>query len=330
MTDFDFGERFIGSSDRIRSLRKTIEDRARKSLPFRVAFLDDVSGGIMPSDLILIGAATGAGKTTLGLHLAQMAAAHGTRVKYYALEAHDSEMEQRMVYREMSDLAWRGCHPKRHELSYAYWVNGRCREIHDDLFDQAAANVAERAGKLDTYYRKSKFSVETLTRLILSEQNDTDLIVLDHMHFIDFDERDDNRGMKHVCKTLSDVVTDTETPVIAVAHLRKRDSRYPRLVPDIDDFHGTSDLAKIATKAIVMAPARDAPATSGQALTYMRVVKDRAAGDTGLTARLTFDLRSNSYHDRYELGRTNPMGNEWQQLEDMPPWWAKHASSMAM
>ncbi|HND85068.1 MAG TPA: DnaB-like helicase C-terminal domain-containing protein, partial [Pseudobdellovibrionaceae bacterium] len=47
------------------------EHRGRNLIPFGISFLDGALDGILPNDLILIGAATGAGKTTLATQLAK-------------------------------------------------------------------------------------------------------------------------------------------------------------------------------------------------------------------------------------------------------------------
>ena len=327
MSDFNFGEQFESAPSRLLRLRQERTECAKKSLPFRISFLDDIAVGILPTDLVVLGAATGAGKSTLGLLMTQAACKHGTRVHYFALEAHEGEIEQRLLYREMSNIAWKNKMEGRHTFSYAHWVNGQCNDIALAVEDEARIHLSKDIEQLHTYYRSSKFTVKQLVRLMGEIRSQTDLIVVDHLHFIDNDESDENRGMKAIVKSVSDAIQDVKVPIIAIAHLRKKDSHRPRLVPDIDDFHGSSDIVKIATKAIVIAPARDqTPLERHIVQTYMRVAKDRLVGETGLTGLLTFDLRSHSYHSEYQLGRLNYAGEQWEALaESEHPWWATKA-----
>ena len=60
------------------------------------------------------------------------------------------------------------------------------------------------------------------------------------------DDPNENRAVKNIVKRIRDVSLAIGVPVIVVAHLRKKD-RIPRpLAPDLDDFHGASDITKIA------------------------------------------------------------------------------------
>lgn len=327
MSEFDFGEGFKPAQHWIDlGCQKRIEN-AKKSIPFRISFLDDIAIGLLPTDVVVVGAASGAGKTTLGSIISQAAVKHGTRVHYFALEAYEGEIEQRMLYRIMSDLAWENNLEGRGQISFAHWVHGKCDFLSEAYEEQSRVTLKEQLKSFSTYYRTSRFSCDDLVKQMRAIRNESDLIIVDHLHFIDNDISDENRGMKLMVKSISDAVRDTETPVIAIAHLRKKDSRTKKLVPDMHDFHGSSDIVKIATKAIVLAPEpkRD-PRQPWLAGTYMRVVKDRVAGESGLTALTVFDMRNNDYQKAYRLGRLNFAGDEFDPIPHGEyPWWAAHA-----
>ena len=112
-------------------------------------------------------------------------------------------------------------------------------------------------------------------------------------------------------------------PVIVVAHLRKKDRVRRQLVPDLDDFHGASDITKIATAAILLSRARDQPSELPWiANTYMQVAKSRMGGQCPYVAMLGYDLRRNNYEAGYMLGRLNLAGDAVEMLSrsDYPRW----------
>lgn len=327
MGDFDFGlDGFRTTPERLAEEREHRLELARRVMPFNITYLDDCCLGIYPTDLIVLCAASGAGKTTVAALLAQLAASQGRRVHFFALEAHRSEIEQRMLFREICHvLAERG--GELWGLTFALWMYGRAPQVTPDIEEEARCRLAEQARGLKTFYRERRFTPEDITRLFLAVQNETDLIVLDHLHYIDSDDRDENRALKAATKAIRDAALDMEKPVVVVAHMRKKDARKPRLIPEMDDVHGSSEVVKIATKVVMLAPARDRMSSEpGIANTYMQVIKDRFAGTTGIAALLQYDLRTLRYRDPYTLGRLNFAGNEFVELSPkQKPRWATHA-----
>jgi hypothetical protein len=109
-----------------------------------------------------------------------------------------------------------------------------------------------------------------------------------------------------------------------VAHLRKGDRRNDGLIPTAEDFHGSSDVPKIATKAVMLAPAFDVPnPNTFQWNTYMQVAKCRTDNSvTRYAALMLFNSRTNSYEPGYTLGRLTEGGSVFSALplDDMPPW----------
>jgi hypothetical protein len=120
-----------------------------------------------------------------------------------------------------------------------------------------------------------------------------------------------------------------EKPVICVAHLRKKNNMFKkaRLVPTLDDFHGSSELTKIATKALFLAPARDVQVEPGFAATYMHVAKDRNSGRCPYVACVKFDYSSWEYAPKYKLGDLSVDGTEFEVIdEEAIPHWARSES----
>jgi hypothetical protein len=307
-----------------------LDDRltlAARALKYHHAFLDDCLRAILPNDLVLIGAPSGIGKTDLALGIAASNAALGKRVHYFALEAELRELERRTKFAMLSRKAYQSGHPNRSDMNYADWLLGNCEHVCKDMNQGVDQAILEQLGSLWTYYRGAKFDAKDLQRSILDIHTQTDLILIDHLHYIDSgnDETEAN-ALGDTVKTIRDVSLRIGKPVILVAHLRKRDQRAKQVIATLDDFHGSSNITKICTQAVTIERAVGIDGAKWYlAPTFMTVLKDRRAGAPNLVALTQFDRRTKGYLDTYSLGRLAKGGTEWEQLNpgDQPSW-AKH------
>lgn len=313
---------FASSSERLRGEADERATLVARELPFGIAFLDDVCRGILPHDLVLLGAYTGVGKTAMASLIAFCNVLRGKRVYYFALEAEPREIERRLKYAMMAQRAmvkriagWGG-------MNYPDWYRGKFPQIDQALSDDIERVLAEKFATLFTLYRGTEFTITDVERLFKAVATKADLIVLDHLHYVDTDDEiGENASVKRIVKKIRDTSLATGIPCIVVAHLRKGDRSKPRLVPSLDDFHGSSDISKIATKAILLSASREKP-IQGIAGTYISVPKDRMAGATKLVALSGYDIRSSTYESTYTLGRLSFAGDQFEPLEtkDYPAW----------
>lgn len=294
-----------------------------------IRFLDKaLGGGIATGDVLLLAAPSGAGKTETALYIATHNAALGRRVHFFALEAERHELTQRLLYREIAELYFQSKVLRTEllgrRLNFADWMDGRYGTALVDLEEQAESVVREKYKTLNVYYRDREFGTEELRSQVLAVMEQTDLLVCDHVHQVDLPESEnENRAMTELIKTIRDIALLSQKPFIVVAHVRKRDSRSRSLLPDLDDIHGTSNLAKIATKAVMLAPCYDSTQKPGEYFTYMRVVKNRRDGGRSRYAAVcTFDASKNRYLDQFILGRISSDGQKFEPLQDteMPHW----------
>lgn len=330
---FDYGVHFQSSAERVAEERAHRMDASERTLGFYNMFLNDYLGCIFPNDLILIGAATGVGKTELARSIAASNARAGKRVHYFALEAEPLEIERRTKFTVLVGLVaqHRINMPIPGGFSYRNWYAGRCEPFIDGLDATADIIVKRQFETLHTYYRGSHFAGSDVKRLILAIKDQTDLIVLDHLHYVDIDDENENRGLKATMKTIRDVALGIGKPVILVAHVRKLDTRSRSLVPSIDDVMGSSDIAKICTRAILIAPAskyalEDSSCEPEGAGTFFAIRKDRVSGALHLIALCDFDWRERKYRDHYVLGHQTRSGEKFEPLRglDAPSWATGH------
>lgn len=302
----------------------TAEDRNAaelgRYLPFGVKFLDDAMLGISKGDLVLIGGRSGGGKTELATHIAMTNALQGKRVYFFALEAERNEIADRIKYKLLANCYFSEKHSRRTTIAYDRWKAGllaREFEPYVPIVNEALRTLSN----LYVRYGEESYTIEEYDRDMLEIKNHADLIIIDHLHYFDLDEAQANAELKAIMKRIKFLALQYQTPVVLVAHIRKQDKRFASLVPDQEDFHGSSDVIKIATKAVTIASAygrknyqagaavdgketvEEIKLPANQFASYVRIVKNRRNGSVCTpTALVSYSPETNSYGAGYILG----------------------------
>ena len=161
------------------------------------------------------------------------------------------------------------------------------------------------------------------------------------MHYVDTGD-DENSEYKKVIKTVRDVALKYKVPIIVIAHLRKNQVfKNPPIMSSLEDFHGTSNVPKIATCCIMLGPKPyQRPKDTDEAVegmgtatvdktprhlspTFVSVRKYRLDGEAiRYTALLDYNKRTGTYDKSYALGRLVSADTEWLPLkkEEFPDW----------
>ncbi len=300
-------------------------NRPRKAevLQLGVHFIDDAVIGFIPDDFVLIGAYSGMGKTQLCCNIAQ--ANPSKRVHIFALEAGEFEIERRLKYNIIKRMYYADLtRPTIKDFRYRRWLLG---EFDEDLkcYERDAQEEYEfNYRNLHVMYKKNSFDVADLTRSVLEISDHTDMIVIDHAHYFDFGNESDNTALKEIAKTCRTLALEMRKPVVLAAHLRKKDRTNTELIPGIDEFHGSSDLSKIATLVITMS---QGSVTADKCFeTFFRVAKDRHGGEIiRYVGQEVFNPKIGSYEKgRYKVGwvADQERGEPFKELdrEHYPEW----------
>ncbi len=298
-------------------------DGLSKVTPFGVSFLDKLTRGILRDDLVMIGAPTGIGKTSLVEQITFNAGLHGKRAVGLALEATEGEWEMRTKFRLYARLLLRDKGEKfLARYTYRDFKLGLLREHLAPYRDQVEAEI-NRHENVSIFYRGRDFGIDEFTRIFNALNDKADLIVVDHIHYFDTSDENENRAFTEIMKRIRDLNQLTKIPVVVVGHLRKKDRANPVLVPDENDFHGTSNLAKIATILITMAPGE--PLSANRFGTYFKVAKCRDEGHVRNYVGLgTFNTLTNEYERDFVLGKLTDGGRAFEPIpvNRQPPWYS--------
>lgn len=309
------------------SIDDDIKRNSIGGLSFGVSYLDDALISIARDDLILIGGRSGGGKTELAVHIANVNAAAGHQVCFFALEAKKKEISHRILYKKVVQKYFEDPYRvKEQHISYSRWINGRLQEVLGRYHARARQDL-DALTNLDIRYSKQLYTLQDFEKDFLSVRFKAKLIIIDHLHYFGLDDGNENAEYKKIVTTIRNMALEYRVPIILVSHIRKADHRFATLVPEQEDFHGSSDIIKVATKAITIASGRgkklfkcrlslDPTDASGESMdrnlapleikhlpSFMKTVKNREAGETmWTTALLQFNPRDNTYGSRYYVG----------------------------
>ena len=319
----------------IRSIEKSYDEASKRQngreglLKFGISYLDDAMVGILKNDLILIGAGSGAGKTQTCCNIAKANVEQGKRVHYIALEAEFLEIERRIKYQIFAREFF--ADPKRPKISISFqnWMLGDYMKSCVAYEAIAANEFIKRFDGLFTFYKNEKFDINDMILKITECADDTDLIILDHVHYMDFDDDNENKSVKNIAKTARTLALEMGKPIILVSHMRKSDRHSRTFAPGLEEFHGSSDLYKIATKAITIGPGA---MIDNKIETYFRIVKNRFEGSvTRYIGKSYYNSQQGKYERTYEIGDAQQSwDNGFHQLtRDIYPEWAEYSAPIS-
>ncbi len=213
---------------------------AQTSLPYGgnvrtgLSGLDQILGGLNPSDLVIVAARTGVGKTSLMLNFARNAAvAQHAKVAIFSLEMAGEQLAQRMLAAESRVDSARlrlGMHNEIEEsrIMHAHGILSQA-EIYVD--DSAVLRVPEIRAKT----------------MRLKRDQGLDLVVVDYLQLV-HGERTDNRVQEigSITRALKELARELDVPVIAGSQLsRAPDQRQPH-IPQLSDLRESGSIEQDA------------------------------------------------------------------------------------
>jgi KaiC/GvpD/RAD55 family RecA-like ATPase len=306
-----------------------------KLCTYGIEALDNALGGILPNDLVVIGADSGCGKSELALRTAVHNARKGKRVCLFYLEGGYTEAIARIKWPLITFKYYTQYPGSIENFSYANW---RRNLISNPLIHKIEAEVVNNLNKqvndkLFICKITSEFKLENLLTALNSFDNlsrfdpkgsrigtnnySLDLVIIDHLQYFALKERQsEHQSIKEIMYQVKKLTDDNYLPVILISHLRKKSKE--RGLPGQEDFHGSSDIAKIASTGIVLALDTENIDHANKIYpTYFRIVKSRIGASDSIAMRSNFVLNFRRYENNYDLHLVNGLGHV--KSESIPP-----------
>lgn len=209
-----------------------------RGIPTGIGELDAIITGLNRSDLIILAARPGVGKTSFGLNIARHAAvAKGRRVAFFSLEMGREQLASRLL---SAEARIEGTRMRTGELSESDWVK---------LVE--AGDILSRA---EIYFNDNP----SVTVLNIKDQvrrlGKVDLIIVDYLQLMNSTRRTDNRvnEITEITRNLKVMAKELDVPVIAMSQLRRPTERTKDHRPGLSELRDSGSIEQDADVVIFL------------------------------------------------------------------------------
>lgn len=269
---FNVGERRTRHD--VRSIREVLSDYydhiealMRRSdevvgVPTGFIDLDRMTGGLQPSDLLIVAGRPGQGKTAWMLTVANNAALlHKKRVAIFSLEMSNEQVVQRLIAQNTG-------------IDSQKLRTGKLSPEDLDLFNHAIEVLGDTRIYLDDTPSLTPLQLRTKARRLHLEFG-LDLIILDYLQLMTSETRSDNRvqEVSYISRSLKQLARELNVPLLAAAQLSRAVEQRADKEPQLSDLRESGSLEQDAD--IVMFIYRDDKDPAMQNVTHLKVAKHR-------------------------------------------------------
>ena len=196
--------------------------------------LDNVLAGMQRSNLIILAARPGVGKTAFSLNIAQYASVISKKkVAFFSLEMSREELVDRMLVGQADIDAWK-------------LKTGRLDQQDFLKLSDAMGVLADAQVFIDDTPGASIFDMRTKARRLMSEQG-IDLIVMDYLQLAK-GRTTDNRVQEvaEISQGLKNIARELRVPVIALSQLSRAIESRGERVPQLSDLRESGSIEQDA------------------------------------------------------------------------------------
>lgn len=270
--------------DRVKYLYETQDKQS--GVPTGFVDLDRLLGGLQKSDLLVLAARPGMGKTSFGLNIARNAARAGGRVAVFSLEMSNEQLVQRFIASES------GIDSQKLRL-------GDLDDREWGLFTQSAARLSELPIFLDDTVAITPIQLRTKCRRIKREF-DINLVIVDYLQLMNGKqgERNSNREQEisYISQSLKELARELNVPVVALGQLNRAVEQRADKRPQLSDLRESGAIEQ--NSDVVMFIYRDDVYNENSEAPNQAeiIIAKHRNGPTG-TVSLYFDKRLTQFRD---------------------------------
>lgn len=280
-------------------------------VPSGIRAIDEKTGGWQPSDLIILAARPGMGKTSFVLSVARNAAIdHGKPIAFFSLEMSATQIVHRLFSMESGISSEKISQGK---LTDEEWIqlSNRIGQLH-------TANLI-----IDDTPSLSVFDLRAKCRR-LKHQNDIQMVIVDYLQLMQGGDGDKSKGnreqeISYISRSLKALAKDLNVPVIALSQLsREVEKRTNSKRPQLSDLRESGSIEQDADMVLfIYRPEyyqietfEDGTPTNGLAEILFQKNRHGSPGDV----RIRFQSQFTKFCDIEEFSNTNssfmmPNGN---------------------
>ena len=224
-------EIILQTFDRLDLLNSPDADLYR-GVPTGIGELDETIAGLNRTDLILLGARPGMGKTSFALNIARNAAVKSNkRVAFFSLEMSKEQLASRLI---STEAMVEGTKLRTGKLSEEEWV--RVIEAGDIL------------SKTQMYFDDNPTITVPEIKAKLRRLRDVDLVVIDYLQLMSSSMRIDNRvqEISQITRNLKIMAKELNVPVLTLSQLARDSEKRTNHRPVLSDLRDSGSIEQDA------------------------------------------------------------------------------------
>ena len=209
-------------------------ERGAAPVPTGFVDLDRLLGGLQRSDLIILAARTGLGKSTLAINIARNAARHGAVVAIFSLEMSREQLAVRLLASEAE--------VDSHRLRLGIHSSAEA-----DRIMAAVGDLSDLPMYIDDSPLQGIVEMRSKARRLHLERG-VDLVIVDYIGLIRGGGRTENRVQElgEITRSLKGLARDLNVPILAVSQLSRAVEMRPSHRPQLSDLRESGSIEQDA------------------------------------------------------------------------------------
>jgi replicative DNA helicase len=180
-----------------------------------------INGGFEKGELNLIAAAPGTGKTAFALNvfahecekLLHFDVSNQNRkppiVYYVSLEMTAPQILERLISINTGK-----------SFKFSNFNSNKYSELDKEIFQAAFDNISKYPAKMNANFKASITDIRGQISLLASS-HDIKLVIIDHLHIMDYDRNNENQEIAGITKNLKQIAKEYQLPIVLLSQVNK-------------------------------------------------------------------------------------------------------------